>query len=180
MPSMNITRERYRQLDELGIDAVCELYVNKYPTVQKMCDDLFVPRKPGERVGRQALFAWLKKEPARWEAWVEAKKLKGEVIADEAYEDAMSVTEADVRSTKLKVEMKRWMAGHLNEEFSDKAQKVTVEHSLSHDWLKALQLTDRIEEAEVIEATLLPEKSSSTAQEGLYSATEGQTEVGEG
>ena len=88
MASRKIRRERFRILDELGINAVCQMYVEGGP-VKELCQGLFDPSKYG-MPGNNLLYAWLNKRGFRhvWDFAVRYKR--------KAHEDALRRVELEV------------------------------------------------------------------------------------
>jgi hypothetical protein len=68
---------------------------------------------------------WLDAHADFRERYARARQQQAQAVAERAYDDAMSVTNADANATRLKFDAGRWLAGKLNpREYSDKTHTV--------------------------------------------------------
>ena len=85
-----------------------------------------VPGMPSMR----AVYAWMREDAAFKEAFEDAEKVRGVVLAEEVLETADGATQATAAADKIKVEAKKWMASKLNVKFAD-SQIIEEKHALS-------------------------------------------------
>ena len=160
MGSQKITQARIQTLEKLGEQAVFEKYLES-KSVRAMMNELFEPHGEGaKQVGRTSFQAWLKEAEGRLERWEEVKAMKGDLIAEGAYETAMNSDESNVRSSKLKYDAQKWMASVLNARYAER-QHHKHEHTVDFEdtIAQALAALDA-EEPELIEAEVIDEEEA--------------------
>jgi len=111
MPSRPIRRERFKLLDDLGLDEISELYCEKASGVRHLMTLIFEPTHEGRKPGASDFYAWLDARGYRdeWRRTVEIKPL---ILADEAMEIGILALDNPslMPGAKAKVAEKLWQA----------------------------------------------------------------------
>ena len=85
MPSRPIRRERFKILDEMGLDEICEIYCEKADGVRHLMTLVFEPAHEGRKPGASDFYAWLDARGYRDE-WSRTVKIKPLMLEDQAME----------------------------------------------------------------------------------------------
>jgi hypothetical protein len=143
--SKPIARSRMAQLDQMGEEQVFRLYV-ELGSVAKVAAELFTPATPDAKDwGRRDFYAWLRKEPGRWDRWTEAKQDRAHVEADLVHEDAEAVSPENASAQRVKIDAHKWRAERLNRADYGPPQtqvNVGVGVQIGQSWLDALKGAD--------------------------------------
>ena len=75
MASRRLRRRRMKLLDDLGFGEVSRLYVEEAGSIRALCEMLFQPRRPGEKVGVSAFYDWVNTNGYR-PIWAETVRLR--------------------------------------------------------------------------------------------------------
>lgn len=140
-----ISRQRVATLEELGEAEVFRLYI-EHGTVGKVMGQLFEPATPGAKDwGRSDFYAWLRKEPGRWERWMEAKQDRGHVEFDLVSELADEVDSENAGAMRVKISARQWRAERLSRADYGSAPtqvNVGVGVQIGESWLAALRVAE--------------------------------------
>ena len=116
-------------------------------------------------VGNRAFYKWLKLEPNRHQKYKEAQKEKADYLAESCLEISDSSNQSNYNANRLKIDTRKWIAGQLNEKWSDKKSPL-VEISIQNQHLDAVrELKDLIVEPEKIESSSLKESINGSSSE---------------
>ena len=116
-------------------------------------------------VGNRAFYKWLKLEPNRHQKYKEAQKEKADYLAESCLEISDSSDQSNYNANRLKIDTRKWIAGQLNEKWSDKKSPL-VEISIQNQHLDAVrELKDLIVEPEKIESSSLKESINGSSSE---------------
>lgn len=129
MPGNAIASSRIALLDELGEEHVFWTFIERARSVRQLVKMLFDPEAETQP-SAQPFYTWLRLEEGRLERWAAAKTFKAQYLAEDALETAMDATEANVRSSKLKAEYQKWMAGVLDPGTYSPRKKVEVSQEM--------------------------------------------------
>ena len=79
MASRPLRRNRFKILDEMGLDEICEIYCEKADGVRHLMTLVFEPAHEGRKPGASDFYAWLDARGYRdeWSRTVEIKPLTG-------------------------------------------------------------------------------------------------------
>lgn len=106
MMSRRIRRERFQMLDSLGLDAICDLYIDKASGVRDLMARIFKPSRSGQRPGAADFYSWLDVRGYRSE-WKQTVELKPIIKADEALEFGVAAMDNPYLMRGAKAEMSR-------------------------------------------------------------------------
>ena len=111
MPSRPIRRKRFKLLDELGLDEICDIYFEKADGVRHLMALIFEPTHGGRKPGASDFYAWLDARGYRdeWRRTVEIKPL---MLEDQAMEIGILAMDNPslMPGAKAKVAEKLWQA----------------------------------------------------------------------
>ena len=111
MANRKIRRERFKILDELGLDEICDLYCEKASGVRDLMARIFEPTHGGRKPEAADFYAWLDARGyrAEWRRTVEIKPL---ILADEALEYGILAMDDPrlMRGAKAVISEKLWQA----------------------------------------------------------------------
>ncbi len=140
MASQSITQYRIAVLEDMGEEAVAEAYW-QHRTVKRMVAALFDPRKEGEEVTWAFFYEWIKRggeERTAW--WQSAKKIRGELDAEEAIDTVMDADTKNSHLARLRADTLRWRAERTNRNYSSKLDvNKTVTVDLGAGLLEAIR-----------------------------------------
>ena len=147
MAGQPIIRKQMALLDKAGEFAIFE-FISQGGNIAQL------KKKFG--VGNRAFYKWLKLEPNRHQKYKEAQKEKADFLAESCLEISDSSDQSNYNANRLKIDTRKWIAGQLNEKWSDKKSPL-VEISIQNQHLDAVrELKDLIQqEPEKIESTSL-------------------------
>jgi len=156
MAGQPITRKQMALLDKAGEFAIFE-FISEGGNVTEL------KKKFG--VGNRAFYKWLKKEPNRHQKYKEAQKEKADYLAESCLQISDSSDQSNYNANRLKIDTRKWIAGQLNEKWSDKKSPL-VEISIQNQHLDAVrELKDLIVEPEKIESSSLKESINGSSSE---------------
>tara|TARA_E500000305_G_scaffold89565_2_gene76644 strand:- start:1756 stop:2247 length:492 start_codon:yes stop_codon:yes gene_type:complete len=156
MAGQPITRKQMALLDKAGEFAIFE-FISEGGNVTEL------KKKFG--VGNRAFYKWLKKEPNRHQKYKEAQKEKANYLAESCLQISDSSDQSNYNANRLKIDTRKWIAGQLNEKWSDKKSPL-VEISIQNQHLDAVrELKDLIVEPEKIESSSLKESINGSSSE---------------
>jgi len=111
MPSRPIQRKRFKLLDELGLDEICDIYFEKADGVRHLMTLIFEPTHGGRKPGASDFYAWLDARGYRdeWRRTVEIKPL---MLEDQAMEIGILAMDNPVlmRGAKAVMSERLWQA----------------------------------------------------------------------
>ena len=106
-----IRRERFKILDKLGLDEICEMYCEKASGVRHLMTLIFEPTHEGRKPGASDFYAWLDQRGYRdeWRRTVEIKPL---MLEDQAMEIGILALDNPslMPGAKAKMAEKLWQA----------------------------------------------------------------------
>ena len=111
MPSRPIRRKRFKILDELGLDEICEMYYEKADGVRHLMTLIFEPAHEGRKPGASDFYAWLDARGYRDE-WRRTVRIKPLILEDEALEYGILAMDNPrlMRGAKAVMSEKLWRA----------------------------------------------------------------------
>lgn len=111
MPSRPIRRKRFKLLDELGLDEICDIYFEKADGVRHLMALIFEPTHGGRKPGASDFYAWLDARGYRDE-WRRTVEIKPEMLADQALEIGILAMDNPVlmRGAKAVMSGRLWQA----------------------------------------------------------------------
>ena len=156
MAGQPIIRKQMALLDKAGEFAIFE-FISQGGNIAQL------KKKFG--VGNRAFYKWLKLEPNRHQKYKEAQKEKADYLAESCLEISDSSDQSNYNANRLKIDTRKWIAGQLNEKWSDKKSPL-VEISIQNLHLDAVrELKDLIVEPEKIESSSLKESINGSSSE---------------
>ena len=156
MAGQPIIRKQMALLDKAGEFAIFE-FISQGGNIAQL------KKKFG--VGNRAFYKWLKLEPNRHQKYKEAQKEKADYLAESCLEISDSRDQSNYNANRLKIDTRKWIAGQLNEKWSDKKSPL-VEISIQNQHLDAVrELKDLIVEPEKIESSSLKESINGSSSE---------------
>jgi len=156
MAGQPITRKQMALLDKAGEFAIFE-FISQGGNIAQL------KKKFG--VGNRAFYKWLKLEPNRHQKYKEAQREKADFLAESCLEISDSSDQSNYNANRLKIDTRKWIAGQLNEKWSDKKSPL-VEISIQNQHLDAVrELKDLIVEPEKIESSSLKESINGSSSE---------------
>jgi hypothetical protein len=106
-----IRRERFKILDEMGLDEICEMYCEKASGVRHLMTLIFEPTHGGRKPGASDFYAWLDARGYRdeWRRTVEIKPL---ILEEEAMEYGILAMDNPrlMRGAKAVMSERLWVA----------------------------------------------------------------------
>ena len=157
MAGQPIIRKQMALLDKAGEFAIFE-FISQGGNIAQL------KKKFG--VGNRAFYKWLKLEPNRHQKYKEAQKEKADFLAESCLEISDSSDQSNYNANRLKIDTRKWIAGQLNEKWSDKNKTPLVAINIENQHLEALkELKDLIVEPEKIESTSLKESINGISSE---------------
>lgn len=161
--------------ETLGSNQVMELICREVSNGQSLVN---VCKLPGFPATRQVA-VWMRNEPVFKKAYEEAEEVRAIFLAEEALEEADSAEgkegRNDASAVKLRVEVRKWLAGKLNRRYSDR-QVIEHLHELelkSEDELRAILIAGIESDPKII--SMLDHKSL----ERVGLTFSGQSQIGD-
>lgn len=151
-----ITRERIKQLDELGEEELFERIASGM-TVKSLI--------LGMGMGWRAFYKWIDAAEGRRERYNDALQQAGHAYAARAVETAQNATNENVAVARLQVDTDKWIASKLNAQYDVRQKEVNV--------------TLRVEDLHAQAAALIAEEAERAVIDGIYEDVTDGEEVGE-
>ena len=106
-----IRRKRFKILDELGLDEICDIYFEKADGVRHLMALIFEPAHGGRKPGAADFYAWLDARGYRDE-WSRTVKIKPLMLEDQAMEYGILAMDNPrlMRGAKAVISEKLWQA----------------------------------------------------------------------
>lgn len=133
------TGEVVRYLNSIGEELIFDRYL-EVGNVRKVINEIGDEGDIG-RIAVGTFYDWLKRD-GRWERWQEVLRIRGQISADEAQEEADRATPDNATAQRLKFDAKRWAATHQDPERFGQRQQVNVAVGTPDHWLRALKGLD--------------------------------------
>ena len=111
MASRKIRRQRFKLLDELGLDAISDIYFEKASGIRDLMTLIFEPTHGGRKPGASDFYAWIDARGHRdeWRRTVEIKPL---MLEDQAMEIGILAMDNPrlMRGAKAVMSERLWVA----------------------------------------------------------------------
>jgi hypothetical protein len=111
MASRRIRHQRFKLLDEMGLDEICDIYFEQASGVRDLMARIFEPTHGGHKPGAADFYAWLDARGYRdeWRRTVEIKPL---MLEDQAMEYGILAMDDPrlMRGAKAVISEKLWQA----------------------------------------------------------------------
>lgn len=138
-----ITKERIKQLDEIGEDVIFEEIISGRPVRQMILE---------WGLGWRTWYKWLESQEGRKARYDEALNLAGHAYAQRAVETAQMATPETVNVARLQVDTDKWIASKLNTVYDTRQKETTVTLRVEDLHSQAAALISQEAERAVIDA----------------------------